>query len=290
MKPLLAADCEGDVTLIKYPCYASPKIDGFRALKAANMLATRSFKPVKNKHAQELFKDLEDGFDGELVDGSPTDDPFNRTQSSCTTVAGAPNLHYYVFDFFGPECYGYEDRYALLKRKVAACKNKRVHLVPHKLCKNAKELLAFEEWCLAQGYEGVMVRRPDGQYKEGRSTLKEGILIKVKRFSDDEAAPIDFEEMMHNTNEAKVNELGYKERSTKKAGMVGKGTLGAIVAKVLTGKFKGKIVRVGTGFNDKQRAEIWLERPTKVFTFKHFIGGTANAPRFPVFKGWRTEK
>ena len=47
---------------------------------------------------------------------------------------------------------------------------------------NAEQLTAYEEKCLADGYEGVMIRTPDSPYKCGRSTEREGWLLKIKRF------------------------------------------------------------------------------------------------------------
>ena len=43
---------------------------------------------------------------------------------------------------------------------------------------------------------------PNAPYKQGRSTVREGYLLKVKTFLDDEATVVRFEERMHNGNEA----------------------------------------------------------------------------------------
>ena len=40
-------------------------------------------------------------------------------------------------------------------------------------------LQLYEERCLEQGYEGVMLRDPNGLYKFGRSTMREQGLIQV---------------------------------------------------------------------------------------------------------------
>ena len=53
---------------------------------------------------------------------------------------------------------------------------------------------------LDDGYEGLMLRAPDGPYKFGRSTVKENTLLKVKNFLDDEAEVIGFKEQTTNTN------------------------------------------------------------------------------------------
>lgn len=146
-------------------------------------------------------------------------------------------------------------------------------------------LLEMEQFWLNEGYEGVMGRSMDGTYKYGRSTMKEGILWKLKRFADHEYEVVGFEERMHNANEATINELGYTERSSHKAGMVPMGTLGALILKHSAGDF-----RCGTGFTDEQRAHIWANRDAlmgRMAKIKHFEIGVKDLPRFPVFLDFR---
>jgi DNA ligase-1 len=59
--------------------------------------------------------------------------------------------------------------------------------VEHKILANVDELIAYEEEQVVAGYEGICFRSPDSPYKHGRSTFKEGFLIKLKRFTTDEA-------------------------------------------------------------------------------------------------------
>lgn len=72
---------------------------------------------------------------------------------------------------------------------------------------SAAELAAYKEKCLSEGYEGVMVRDPAGPYKCGRSTVREGWLLKIKRFEDGEAEVLETYEGMSNYNEAGVDAL-----------------------------------------------------------------------------------
>lgn len=72
---------------------------------------------------------------------------------------------------------------------------------------SAAELAAYKEKCLSEGYEGVMVRDPAGPYKCGRSTEREGWLLKIKRFEDAEAEVLETYEGMSNYNEAGVDAL-----------------------------------------------------------------------------------
>src|SRR5690606_8348078 len=88
-----------------------------------------------------------------------------------------------------------------------------VLVVPHRLINNEAELLDYERVTVDAGFEGLILRDPNGPYKYGRSTAREGWMLKLKRFKDSEAEVIGVEEEMHNGNEAKVNALGLTERS-----------------------------------------------------------------------------
>jgi DNA ligase 1 len=137
----------------------------------------------------------------------------------------------------------------------------------------------------------VMLRHrsgPKSRYKFGRSTAKEGTLLKLKRFTDDEAVIVGFEEELFNGNAAVVDELGHTKRSSHQENMVGKGRLGAMVCKTRD----GVEFRIGTGFVASQRQELWDTRSSlvgKLVKYKHFPIGAKTAPRFPVFLGFRSE-
>jgi len=138
-----------------------------------------------------------------------------------------------------------------------------------------------------EGYEGGILRSFKGKYKQGRSTLKEGYLLKLKRFLDDEAVVIGFEERMQNNNVKEVDERGYSKRSSKKAGLVGADTLGSLIV-----QWNGVTFNVGSGFDDAQRKEVWQNKDKylgKLVTFKYQELTEYNIPRFPTFKGFRSE-
>jgi DNA ligase 1 len=46
-KPMLAVDC-GDVNALRFPLFASPKLDGVRAVVMNGGLMSRSLKPIPN--------------------------------------------------------------------------------------------------------------------------------------------------------------------------------------------------------------------------------------------------
>lgn len=55
-----------------------------------------------------------------------------------------------------------------------------------------------------------MVRSLAGKYKQGRSTEKEGILGKLKRFVDAEFEVVSYTERMHNGNAPTKDALGIR--------------------------------------------------------------------------------
>jgi DNA ligase-1 len=152
--------------------------------------------------------------------------------------------------------------------------------------KDAEDLLMFEEKALELGFEGVMVRDPHGPYKHGRSTEREGWLLKLKQFADSEASVLDTMAFQHNANEATKNELGHTKRSTAKAGMVDLPKLGKLMVRDLK---TGVEFEVGTGFTMEEREELWKVRNKlvgRILKYKYFPTGGKDKPRFPIFLGW----
>lgn len=292
-KPLLAATIE-DTSKLKYPVLVSKKLDGIRCIIIDGVVYSRSMKPIRSKIVQKLFGKAEyNNFDGELLYGDwAAKDVFNIT----TQVVMATELKEYfdvskislaVFDVIDSPN-GFEHRCHEVVKRVYDSKNFQIYSVPHLTCLNEADLLTVEQDCLDAGYEGIMVRSLTGTYKQGRSTLKDGILGKLKRFSDDEALVIGFEEKMHNTNSAYTNEVGRTQRSQAQEGMIGAGTLGALVCTC-----KGIQFTIGSGLDDKTRDMIWQNKDSylgKLVRFKYFAVGMKDSYRFPVFQGFRDEE
>lgn len=283
MKPMLASPA-GE--LIRLPALLSPKLDGIRCLIIDGVAVGRSLKPLPNKHVQQLFGRQEfNGLDGELIVGSPVaKDVFQQTSSGVMSIEGEPSVIFHVFDDFH-ETGGFQRRLRTAQRRIRM--KKHFLEVHHHVIEVADDLNRWEEDYLAMGYEGVMLRHPDGPYKHGRSTAKEGWLLKVKRFEDSEAQVLGVTELMHNANEAKRNELGHLERSSHKAGKVGKQMLGALTVKDLK---TGVEFDIGTGFTEDQRKLLWAQQLVgKVVKYKSQPTGVKEKPRFPVFLGFRDQ-
>lgn len=294
LKPLLAETCSMPAAL-PFPMRASRKLDGIRCLIITGpdgqpLAVSRNLKPIPNlsiratlaKHAELI------GMDGELLtytDGKM--DAFNVVSSKVMSQDGAPEFIFHVFDKYDEDL-GFEDRdslvYDILGDHLAG--DAPVERVEQVMVNNVAELDAFETLALTEGFEGVMVRKLDGRYKNGRSTEREAILLKIKRFADAEARVIGSEELMHNGNEAKVNALGKTERSSHKANLTGRNMLGALIVEADGHQFK-----IGTGFDERTRKDLWTKREKligQLVKFKHQPSGAKEAPRFPVFIGFRS--
>jgi len=226
--------------------------------------------------------------DGELIAGLPTDPNAMQATTSAVMSVNGPikNVSYFVFDRF--------DMAGLFEARFASLDSLKgltnVHVVPHVTVKDMHDLAVFEETCVGKGFEGVMLRDPRGYYKQGRSSTKEGLLLKVKRWEDTEGVVVAVEEQEHNFNTAERDNLGRTKRSTSKAGKQPAGVLGALVIRCES--FPGIEVRVGTGFDAEQRDALWGDRKGligKIVCFKYQPAGVLNAPRFPVFKAFRKD-
>lgn len=293
-EPMLAA--KEAKPALRFPCWASPKVDGIRSVVKDGMLLSRTMIPIPNGFTQDQFgtENLE-GLDGELAVGPlNAPDVMQKTMSGVMSRDGFPDVTFWVFDYWNDPTLEFYKRF----ERMVAAQNEgyiggssafpRVCLLPQVLLHTAEELKAYEDRMLADGYEGVITRAPEGLYKYGRSTPKQQWLVKHKQWSDAEAVVIGFEERMHNANEATVDERGYTKRSSHQDNLIPMATLGALVVRDVA---SGIIFNIGTGFADAERQYIWDNRDKylhSIAVYKTFKQtGVKDAPRFPVFKAFR---
>lgn len=289
MKPMLGVAAPKDLV---YPLYASVKIDGVRAVCKDGKVLSRKLIPIPNKFIQEtLGGGVLDGLDGELAVGPAwSQGLMQTTMSGVMTHEGQPDFNFHVFDYWTQPKKPYDKRLQDLRHgftKELQQRFPRIQIIDQHIVYNDFELEVLEAMVLEQGYEGLMVRAPDAPYKYGRSTAKEGYLLKLKRFVDGEAVVIGFVEQLHNANELTQDELGHAKRSKRKEGMVPAGTLGALQVRDLVTNIEFEL----SGFKDAEAQYIWDNRPDyigKFAAYKHFNqSGVKVKPRIAVFKGFR---
>ena len=283
-KPMLAGKCEHPDAL-SFPVLATPKLDGIRCLKINGRALTRSFKPVSNRFTRGWIEaNLPDGLDGELIVKGTT---FSETAGHIGRESGEPDFTFAVFDYVSD---GVDVPYACRMQELRRLPEfAHVEKILPVEIRDAVQLADYEEKCLDGGYEGVMIRTPDSPYKCGRSTEREGWLLKIKRFEDAEAVVLDTYEGMSNHNEAQRDAFGRTKRSSAQAGKVGRGELGGFIVRIpKTG------VEFRLGYNHVlggiDRLTLWEQRASligKLVKFMHQPSGAKEAPRFPKFIGFR---
>lgn len=311
MKPMLADDW--DAERVKYPGIAQPKIDGVRALNLFGVLTGRSLKKHRNQHTTKLYSHSAlIGFDGELAAESETHPDLCRiTSSAVSTIAGTPFTLWWLFDYITDETLHrcYLERYNMLRSRLTYLQQdpslrelvSHLRLVPMYEFNNRDELEELDARFLEEGYEGTIIRDPNGKYKHGRSTIKEGGLLRIKRFIEADAVVTAIVEGETNENEAQINELGRQFRSSHQAGKVKNGMVGSLLCNLTedvrenaagrTLFVKGQEITVSPGNMTAQEREDYFKHPEKLvgktIKFKFFPKGIKDKPRFPGFQSIR---
>jgi DNA ligase-1 len=270
-KPMLAGTLE-NVDDIQFPVAISEKIDGIRAIVVEGKLLSRTLKDIPNEFIRETLESyLPTGADGEIIVGNT----FQESTSAVMTMKTKPiPFKFFWFDYVkDSHTKPYLERMEDLKNwfeknPIPESLKEFMTIIPlYPIVVSDEDTFSkFEKEILSKGGEGVMVRSMNGPYKFGRSTLREGFLVKWKRFKDAEATIIGFEQLIQEG--VPVNALG-------------------------SFLVKDKVeFSIGTGFTMEQRKDFWKARESlegKLLKYKFFEVGVKNAPRFPVFIGFRSE-
>jgi DNA ligase-1 len=268
--------------LVPFPCYASPKIDGFRSEVQRGVLVSRNGLPVKNRELQARYGRKEyEGLDCELTDGPANGvGVFHRTSSVVKKAsADASNVRMNVIDYV-PE----DSMSICLKDRLYYLQDDEcitgIKLIPQTLIRTIAQLKTYETKILKQGWEGVMLRRTDqGAYpqkpgKENRSTLNEFYLVRMKRFEQAEATIVAVHPLKHNANEERT---ATGARSSKKVGMVvDKTQVGSATLKDCK---TGKLFDTNIGAARLRKWKGWPSAIGKKVRYKYQLCGTVDKPR-----------
>lgn len=307
MKPMLADDW--DEAKVKFPVMWQPKIDGVRALNMTGALTGRSLKPHANRYTTQFYGiDEFAGLDGELAAQNETHPDLCRlTTSALNRIEGEPYTVWHLFDYVELDAplTPYEERYERLVARVAELKRlfpiytHHLQVVPSVRVECMDHLIQLDTKALEDGYEGSIIRNPFGVHKQGRSTVREGGLLRIKRFIEEEARVVAIEEGQTNLNEAKRNELGNIERSTHQENMVPNGMVGAllcVVQKDIVVKGRkllqaGQSITVSPGRMPHEDRVRYFQEPNlligQYIKFQFFPQGVKDKPRFPTFQSIR---
>ena len=161
MKPMKSADLakyDNDLSKLRYPLIAQPKLDGLRCIINHGVALSNNLEPFRNKFLQAWAKGW-DNMDGELIVGPATGgNVLGRTQSGIMAFEGEPDFTFHWFDRPRTER---GENYTQRLRSLKEPREPRVLVVDHQWCHDSTELSLYESECVAEGYEGVMTRDPE---------------------------------------------------------------------------------------------------------------------------------
>lgn len=287
---------------IEWPMWASPKLDGWRMLAHPTLgPVTQSFKKIPNEYVRERTDFVLGGtnLDGEInctyEDGTVM--PYNDTQSRLASFDGQPSWKFTAFDCFTHMDDDFQVRMKYADMIVHDLNHPNVEYLPHTLLYSMEDFVQFSEWCIENGYEGVVMRAPEGPYKCGRSTFNQAWMLKWKPWEDAEGIIVGIEELMHNDNEQTTSLLGLAERSSHKGNLIPSGMAGYFILDTVEwGRVR---CGGGKGFTHDKRRRIWEDYVQSLndgvsppffgekVTFRYQAFGMKDKPRFPNLKGFR---
>lgn len=287
-KPMKASDYEE--AELRFPYLASFKLDGYRAFSYQARVRTSSGTPVLNRHTQSLFNGPGfEGLDGELIVGAWNDpNAFWNTSGPVRRGHDEPDVKWYIFDDRMHPDKPFHERLNSAKMRVEYFKDPRIICIPHVIVQNLAEMELFERVAVDDGFEGIMLRDPNGRYKYGRSTVKDNLLLKVKRFISEEATITALEEQIENLTTSVADALGRAKKATSKDMQTGTGMVGAFV--VESPRWPKPFRISASSLGHKARQHAW-ENPNdyllQLARFKYFPHGVVDVPRHGVFEAIR---
>ena len=292
---MFACAPKADVPIV-FPLYASVKLDGLRLATKWGRTWTRSSKTVPNIFTDSIAKQFE-GIDSEFVVGLPNaDDVFDVSSSAFRRFSGEPDFKLYVVDSVHHSVKGMkaEQRlnslYEMVDQYRGLPGGDRLVVHKQRLIHNMGELEEFYETTVTQGFEGLILKRADGLYKNGRSTpsLASQVQLKMKPEDTSEAVAIEFIEGTVNYNPAFLNERGLQERSKHREFLEPSGMVGKIRCRDL---YTGVEFNCSPGkMSHDQRKHAWLHRDKLAgtpFSYLFFPVGKQEKPRMNRFFRWR---
>jgi DNA ligase-1 len=187
------------------------------------------------------------------------------------------NFKFYIFDTVIDK--GYCDRIDYLKSRLLP--HNSYEIVDYTLLYNVEAVEEMYDKAIDNGYEGLVLRKPDGHYKFGRATAKEQLFLKLKPIENLSARCIGFTERMMNTNESFRDELGYL---TKRNTIADKQETG--IAATVICDYEGEEVKITLTGTEEYRRYIWENQKDyigKMVNFKGMLYGSKNLPRQTIF-------
>ena len=182
VKPMSAVLLEKNLSKIKFPANAQPKLDGFRgiAIKKSINIEIVSRNGLPYPHLEKIKKELEtfplikQGYqlDGELYLHGYTLGELRsvlgrKKLNSNKVIELEKKIRYYVFDVIIKNVSS-EKRLDMLQKAFKSWKSNLVHLIEIKTVNSTKEIDRLRNKYIENGYEGIIIRNKVGLYTSGK--------------------------------------------------------------------------------------------------------------------------
>lgn len=268
-------------TDVLYPIWAEPKYDGIRCSAvfdpSENVDGTslklfsrtgKEFDNFPNIH-QAIFG--HQAFAGLMLDGEVFGDTFDAATTVAHTKSGKDDsaLTYRVWDCMRVDEFTQQscerqlvERQKMLSGAIQGC-DSRIQQAPGCLIQSEEHMLQVFHALREQGYEGLVLKPLDGLYSYKRS--KDWVKVKAAE-----------------TTEGTIIEV-----------LPGTGKHKSVMGAVMVSVDGMKDTKVGSGFSDADRKQMWKDRKKlvgKVLEFKHMGVTPHSSFRHPVMLRLRPDK
>jgi DNA ligase-1 len=165
--PMLAHKWDDRKRYITEPFFVQPKLDGVRILVSNKGGISRTGKIVPG--TEHWGKNLKEG---EYLDGECYVHGMDFESITSAFKTEPHKLEFHVFDY-----------YDINKPELSFKERLKYVTVETQLINTKDELQKVHDDFVARGYEGIMIRNPDGSYEPGKRSNN---LLKMKMFETDE--------------------------------------------------------------------------------------------------------
>ena len=190
--PMLAKSYDKEKKKVKFPCFYQPKLDGMRCIAAKNngkvSMVSRRGKPIDTvPHINSLLEELMD--EGEIVDGELYTHgvAFQKVMSWVKRAQpDSVKVQYNLYDIVNDD--PYTEHFRRLCQLVGQNGKGIIRTTYTGVVNSHEEVAEAHKAQCSRGFEGIMLRVGDCDYKVGRRSSE---LLKVKEFFDEEFEIID---------------------------------------------------------------------------------------------------
>jgi ATP-dependent DNA ligase len=299
---------------IKYPQYASVKMDGERMINlCGEAMISPSLKLMRNKnlrnHAVEFFdfcKSARLVTDCEIWSPIRSFHMPNKEEGISSILSSydreiPDDIGFYVFDLMSEDEWDksnepiFSERYNRYWKALQGFKH--VFPIVQFQVGTAEEAECFYNDQILSNQEGIILRSPRAKYKHGRCTDHQDGMWKFKEFLTVDATIVRIEEgdRLKDGMERTTNMIGRLERRYDAAAYEPAGKVGAFVVRNGDGtEFK---VKPGKGYNDAEKTCIWEDYVRfpekwhgKHVEYKYMSHGTLDKPRIGSLVRFRPDK